>query len=108
MTVELHTAWVWDCPECGKENFQRAKTGDATEAAMMLAAAEEGDLVAALQAEEGSIVEDEEEEAGAPYLIQELAIAPWYVLCQHCGKRSPSSCASVDEDADGPGELPGS
>lgn len=23
-TVELHTAFMWDCPECGRENFTRA------------------------------------------------------------------------------------
>lgn len=24
--VELGSAWMWDCPECGIENFQRAIT----------------------------------------------------------------------------------
>ena len=24
--VELHSAYVWDCPDCGRENFQRAVT----------------------------------------------------------------------------------
>jgi predicted nucleic-acid-binding Zn-ribbon protein len=22
--VELFNAWMWDCPECGRENFERA------------------------------------------------------------------------------------
>ncbi len=24
--IELHTAWQWDCPECGVENLERAVT----------------------------------------------------------------------------------
>ena len=30
--VELHNAWTWDCPECGRENFDRAVTADMTRA----------------------------------------------------------------------------
>jgi rubredoxin len=22
--IDLHAAWVWDCPECGVENFERS------------------------------------------------------------------------------------
>jgi len=22
--IEMHPAWVWDCPECGRENFARS------------------------------------------------------------------------------------
>lgn len=25
-SVELHQAFMWDCPECGRENFARAVT----------------------------------------------------------------------------------
>jgi hypothetical protein len=25
-TVELHSAFMWDCPDCGRENFTRAMT----------------------------------------------------------------------------------
>ena len=27
----LHPAWVWDCPECGEENFARATVYDVSD-----------------------------------------------------------------------------
>lgn len=30
MTIELHSAWVWDCPECGTENFCRCVRAELT------------------------------------------------------------------------------
>lgn len=29
--VELHQAFMWDCPECGRENFERAITAELTD-----------------------------------------------------------------------------
>ena len=28
--VELHQAWMWDCPKCGRENFERAVAWEAS------------------------------------------------------------------------------
>lgn len=30
-TVELHDAWVWDCDECGLENFEHSRRFEGSE-----------------------------------------------------------------------------
>lgn len=65
--VELHQAFTWDCPECGRENFTRAVMADLPR--------EEHDahVRKLLQLEPGDEVPQ-----GA------LLMAPEQVTCAHC------------------------
>lgn len=42
--VELHHAWMWDCPECGRENFCRSIKADLTREESIELARELGDI----------------------------------------------------------------
>lgn len=95
MTTELHVAWVYDCEECGKENFLRAVTGDAHEIMRLLT---EGEPVVMLVAEEEHVEQVGPELHEAPSVISELAIAPMYVTCQHCGHKAPAEPCKIDEE----------
>ncbi len=63
--VELCPAYVWDCPECGRENFQRAITHVPTEE---------------------DVAENPELEWGA------WMTRPNFVVCRHadCGRKYPA------------------
>ena len=76
MTVELHSAFVWDCDECGAENFNRTREvyldqeelcGDEVSV--------ESHLVATGVSEDGS---------EAQFLTQKVVLAPNYVTCKSC------------------------
>lgn len=91
-TAELHGAFVWDCDECGKENFERAVEGNIDEAALM---ADEnrihGELVA-------FGVEGEGEDRAADMLMQRILVAPETVTCKHCGQTHEVHVPSEADD----------
>jgi hypothetical protein len=63
--AELHPAWVWDCPECGIENFARSVVSGMTL--------------------------DEEEEMRSTHVITDdetgfWQTAPGFVECFDCGR----------------------
>lgn len=93
--VELHSAFVWDCDHCGRENYYRAIEGNIDEAALEAADDEWIDphLVAPEAREKG------EGEMEADYLVQRIAIAPQYVTCTHCGETFAAEIATIDEDS---------
>ena len=63
--VELHPAYMWDCPECGAENFERG---------VIVEMDEEG--IQALRRDYG--VEDA--------VTGDFMMAPEEVTCRKCGK----------------------
>jgi DNA-directed RNA polymerase subunit RPC12/RpoP len=74
--VELIPAYVWDCPECGRENFQRGIIAPITE-------------------------EDREE-----MVLEENAVGHWttipnVVTCKHCGSAFDTVSYGDDEDDEG-------
>lgn len=79
MSVELHCAFVWDCDECGRENFERAIEGNFDEAALE---ADENQVVGHLVALDAESVDDELFESEC--LTQVIALAPRRVTCKHC------------------------
>lgn len=62
--VWLHPAFVWDCEECGRENFCRAVRADCDEETLAFAKERIG------------VAPDEE---------GEFLQAPTHVTCAHCG-----------------------
>lgn len=63
--VEVHTAWVWDCDECGRENFERAQT---------------------LEADEQEIAEMRDEYGVQPWETGDFVAWPESVTCAHCNE----------------------
>lgn len=63
-SIELHLAFVWDCDDCGRENFVRSIVGEFDEDAMK---------------------EMREEHGITAYECGEWHTAPTSVTCQHCG-----------------------
>lgn len=107
MTTELHAAWVYDCDGCGKENFQRAMSGNADEAAMMLneAMEERQEVVGLLTAEEGDVARLPDGTQQVRCLYSDIVLAPKYVTCQHCGHKQAAGVAKVLEPDDGEEET---
>lgn len=64
-TAQLTTAFVWDCDECGRENFVRSVHIDA---------------------DEETLSELREEHGIEPWETGEWCTAPTKVRCQHCGE----------------------
>lgn len=94
MTVELHSAFVWDCDECGKENFERAIEGGMEESAIEEAANEiDTHLVAT-----GVTELDDEQEMAAEALTQKIVVAPAFVTCKHCGVSVDTEISHMDDD----------
>jgi hypothetical protein len=100
MSAELHCAWVWDCDECGAENFERAVEGDASEPAMAIC----DDMVAILQAEESACITtdngDGTVDINTPELIGAIAMCPRHVLCRSCGQQHEAHVARIDDEKD--------
>lgn len=80
-TVELNPAYVWDCDECGLENFERARRFEASE-----------EDIAEMRDEHG--VEDWDE--------GEFLVAPTAVMCRHCGETFDSKPDGIVADDDDP------
>lgn len=79
--AELHSAFCWDCDNCGKENFVRAIEGNVTEPAMQADLDNiHLDLVAP-----APIESLEKGSAWTPYLIQRVSLMPHQVTCSECG-----------------------
>lgn len=96
MKAELHSAFSWDCDECGQENFCRAIEANLDEAAAKDIADEQLSLhMATTQADE---VGDGRYES--PTLVTAIAIAPKHVRCSACGRTFETEIAHED-DADG-------
>jgi hypothetical protein len=74
MAVELHHAWMWDCPECGRENFERAITQ-----VMTKADAEKEAVFLELEGEEA-------EELKEGLMQGAFYLEPDTVTCKHCNK----------------------
>ena len=76
LRVELHAAWMWDCPHCGTENFQRSVAVHMTDEEL---------------AESGCPPEDFEQ-------FRYAHTSPCTVKCRECGKRFKAANAlSADE-----------
>lgn len=65
-TIELHDAYVWDCDECGVENWTRA----------VIVTPE------SLDAETRAILD---EAAGDDWVTGDIVTRPDVVTCRHCG-----------------------
>ncbi len=97
MKAELHSAFVWDCHECGRENFERAIEGGMEDA--VIEAAEEH-LSSHLVAPDAHETDDGAMEA--EFLTQKVVVAPAYVECP-CGASFKSEIAFIqDGDEFGP------
>jgi len=89
---ELHSAFVWDCDECGTENFERAIEGNLDEAA--IAYAMPANHFVALDAEDG-----EDGMMEASQLVHKIAVAPAFVECKECKATFPTSI-HIDESSE--------
>ena len=90
MSVELHGAFVWDCEECGRENYERAIEGSVDEAALLSDANQiSGRLIAP---------EFDSDELGPEILVQCVVIAPKQVRCKHCGNSFATAIFTEDDD----------
>lgn len=99
MTVELHSAFVWDCDECGKENFERAIEGGMDEAALM---ADENRVTTHLVGTGEVEIEDSEDDdlMACESLTQMIVLAPATVTCKHCGVTTATEVPHQHDDAD--------
>jgi hypothetical protein len=62
--IELHPAFVWDCDDCGRENFERSIVGDF---------------------DEETLQQMRDEHGIQPWEAGDLHTAPTVVTCRHCG-----------------------
>ncbi len=76
--VELHTAYVWDCEACGRENFCRSVVVEFSEEDRLEMAKEHG-----VEFETGEWVQRPDE-----------------VICQHCGAEFETEDIHQDDDDD--------
>jgi Zn-finger protein len=95
LTVELHGAFVWDCDDCGAENFERAIEGNVDEAAMEAA---ENQVVGELIAPEATERSDGLMESEV--LVQQILIAPRMVTCRQCRAIHATEVATTEDDTD--------
>jgi len=73
--VEVHPAYVWDCPECGVENFERAAVLDLPDDEKLELMHKQGIL------EPYQTLDDMPEGEGGLFMSQ-----PQEVDCRECGK----------------------
>lgn len=85
--VELHQAFMWDCPACGRENFERAVVSEAPQ---------EEQIAEALAS--GAVTEEDLAEG----LEGQWVFAPDRVTCKHadCGKEFDAFDQIDGEDDD--------
>jgi predicted nucleic acid-binding Zn-ribbon protein len=91
MNAELHSAYAWDCDECGTENFVRAIAADLDEEVMRQAMERGQDVDQHFQA----IGEDGATEF--PEIVTAIAIAPVRVTCRNCGMIFETALATREE-----------
>lgn len=99
-TVELHAAHVWDCEECGRENFERAVEGDMDEPSMQVFRDEEDSAEAAIQMLATEVVQDGNGNTGAAFLISRIAIVPKTVTCKHCDASFATEVPCIMEEGE--------
>jgi len=75
--VEVHTAWVWDCDDCGRENYERAAT---------------------LEASEDEIAELRDDYGVQSWETGDFVAWPDQVTCVHCGETFDVDKRSGDEE----------
>lgn len=106
--VELHPAYVWDCDECGVENFERAIEGDLNEPIMQALDHEEEAIDAVLtmhatqSVSSGEIRDDGAELMNAAALVGVISVLPKHVTCKSCGNvfAADICMAPCDEEFD--------
>tara|TARA_R110000868_G_scaffold290125_1_gene550349 strand:- start:60 stop:281 length:222 start_codon:yes stop_codon:yes gene_type:complete len=69
-TVQLNIAWMWDCEDCGRENFERTFVPEVNPERMAELAEEIGD--------DGETM---------------LCAFPFEVVCEHCGSEFETEIA---------------
>lgn len=72
MAVELHQAWMWDCPEYGRENFERSVTAELTPAEAKETATEMG------------LLDEQAEYVQHAAIRGDFCTKPNEVTCKHC------------------------
>jgi len=93
METELHSAFVWDCDECGAENFERAIEGNIDEAALENAEPQVLPELLAIDAKDHGDGMME-----APLLVQRISIVPEYVICRSCRKTFTTTVPTIEDD----------
>ncbi len=96
--AELHSAFVWDCDNCGVENFCRAIEGwlDEPTAELLMQDDETAEQINPhYVTDAGSVGEDMVE---APYLIRRVCVTPKTVKCRECGTEYEGELFVPDEE----------
>lgn len=83
--AELHSAFVWDCDNCGRENFVRSVTVE-----MNPDDPEDAELIAIAREESGHLGD----------VTGFWQMAPDDVTCQHCGAEYETNAADMGGDAE--------
>jgi hypothetical protein len=96
MKAELHGAFVWDCDNCGAENFVRAVEGNLDEEHMNEIC---GEPMSRFVAPEHDI-DDETGECSAALLLSQVLLAPRHVSCKSCGNSFVADVIGDDEDGE--------
>lgn len=94
-TIELHSAFVWDCEECGRENFHRAVERDLESRQFH---DDQNDMFVILPAAIAADIsgENPDEDIDIRHIV---CLAPSRVTCCHCGSRfSAEIWEEVDDD----------
>ena len=101
MQIELHGAFVWDCDNCGIENFERAKASELPEDMLeeMMDEAFDVDASVSMHFETNDAVTGEEDgELMSEYLVARVLIGPSFVTCKHCGSTFAAKIPAGGED----------
>lgn len=89
--AELHSAFVFDCDNCGRENFVRAIEAQMDEATAKRVAADQCDI------HYDTISDTTEGRVEAEYVISRVSVAPRMVQCGHCGHKYSVELWSDDQ-----------
>lgn len=95
--LELHPAYVWDCANCGRENFQRAISH-----ALDPRKDEDAEAIASFRGQEflDGMMEDLDHGESPHYGVQVVG-SPRFVICKFCDCQFAASFGgklTVDED----------
>lgn len=98
-SIELHSAYVWDCDHCGGENFLVAVETDLDEPSAKAVLREGRDSMVVIDPQFGCIVDDDA--AGTNWMVARVVLAPKFVTCEHCGTEFATELPMgtvIDED----------
>lgn len=98
--TELHSAYVWDCDACGRENFLRAVETDLDEPTAKAVLDQGRESMVVLDPQFGCIVDDADAN-GADWMVARVVLAPRTVVCGHCACEYSTELPTgtiVDED----------